>query len=216
MTIDLPPGASLKRQRNWAKRLLRSFRERDPSVAKRIREVLPGIKNFSDERTLSIPFSLKDAQQVIAVEHGFDSWRELRTYFDAGQTSTKGTQSMNINELLNLLVKTDGATDVIITDELPPVVTINGVERRAEYPPLTVEDIHKLPLEVMTDEQRTHYETKGFMDWRFEWPGMGVFRNSASRNPPEFTYWWIHKVAPGEERYTVGMFKEWKQQHLSN
>jgi len=67
---------NLKKQ---AKQLVRWHHQGYYPVAQRIRVVLPGYRGLDDGAILSRPFSLADAQELIARELGFDSWKALRT-----------------------------------------------------------------------------------------------------------------------------------------
>ncbi len=66
---------NLKKQ---AKQIVRWHREGYYPVAQRIRTVLPRYSELDDKAILSTPFALADAQELIAREHGFESWEALR------------------------------------------------------------------------------------------------------------------------------------------
>jgi hypothetical protein len=77
---------NLKKQ---AKQLVRWHREGYYPVAHRIRAVLPRHRKLDDGAILAAPFTLADAQELIARELGFDSWEALRTGNGETQTSTE-------------------------------------------------------------------------------------------------------------------------------
>jgi uncharacterized glyoxalase superfamily protein PhnB len=70
----MPNLENLKKQ---AKLILRWHRERYYPVAALIREHLPRFLNMSDAEILAASFKLSDAQEMVAREHGFDSWQAL-------------------------------------------------------------------------------------------------------------------------------------------
>jgi len=70
---------SLENLRKQAKLILRWHRERYYPVAAQIRQVLPRFANLSDPEILAHPFKLSDAQEMVARQAGFDSWRALKT-----------------------------------------------------------------------------------------------------------------------------------------
>lgn len=70
---------NLENLRKQAKLILRWHRERHYPVAAQIRELLPRFLNMSDSEILAVSFKLSDAQEMIARQHGFDSWQALRT-----------------------------------------------------------------------------------------------------------------------------------------
>jgi catechol 2,3-dioxygenase-like lactoylglutathione lyase family enzyme len=72
----MPNLENLKKQ---AKLILRWHRERHYPVAAQIRELMPRFLNMSDSEILAASFKLSDAQEMVAKQHGFDSWQTLKT-----------------------------------------------------------------------------------------------------------------------------------------
>ena len=72
----MPNLENLKKQ---AKLILRWHRERHYPVAAQIREHLPGFRDKTDLEILAARFKLSDAQEMVARQHGFDSWQALKT-----------------------------------------------------------------------------------------------------------------------------------------
>lgn len=72
----MPDIENLRKQ---AKQLVRWHRERNHAVAPRIRHSLPRFRSLSDVQILAAPFSLAEAQAIIARESGFDSWAALKS-----------------------------------------------------------------------------------------------------------------------------------------
>jgi catechol 2,3-dioxygenase-like lactoylglutathione lyase family enzyme len=72
----MPNLENLKKQ---AKLILRWHRERHYPVAAQIRELIPSFANMSDLEILAASFKLSDAQEMVARQHGFDSWQALKT-----------------------------------------------------------------------------------------------------------------------------------------
>ena len=72
----MPNLENLKKQ---AKLILRWHRERHYPVAAQIRRLMPRFLNMSDSEILAASFKLSDAQEIVAREHGFDSWQSLKT-----------------------------------------------------------------------------------------------------------------------------------------
>src|SRR5437868_13207313 len=79
----VPNLENLKKQ---AKLILRWHRERHYPVAAQIRAVMPRFLNMSDLEILAASFKLGDAQEMVARQHGFDSWQALKT----GPSATPG------------------------------------------------------------------------------------------------------------------------------
>ena len=72
----MPDLENLKKQ---AKLILRWHRERYYPVAVQIRTLIPRFVNMPDSEILAASFKLSDAQEMVARQHGFDSWQALKT-----------------------------------------------------------------------------------------------------------------------------------------
>ncbi len=78
--------------RREAKRLLRDYRERQPSAVSRVSVCWP--KAASPD----FPLKLAQVQLVVARERGFRSWRHLRA---SVSTNTEGRQVMNVKAVVD-------------------------------------------------------------------------------------------------------------------
>ena len=81
-TVPLPARPSLEHLRNQAKDLLKSYRAGHPPALARFREAMPRLSSVPDDHLARVPMSLRDAQRVVAAEHGFASWSDLRTHIE--------------------------------------------------------------------------------------------------------------------------------------
>jgi uncharacterized glyoxalase superfamily protein PhnB len=70
---------SLENLRKQAKLVLRWHRDRYYPVAAQIRAVLPRYRQMTDPEVLALSFKLSDAQELVARQHGFESWQALKT-----------------------------------------------------------------------------------------------------------------------------------------
>lgn len=70
---------SLENLRKQAKLILRWHRDRYYPVAAEIRSGLPRFGQMTDSEILSQSFKLGDAQELVARQHGFESWQALKT-----------------------------------------------------------------------------------------------------------------------------------------
>lgn len=77
MATQLPDRPNLEQLKHQAKDLLRAARAHDAEALRRFR-LLPAFAKRSDVDLTSHSLALHDAQSVIAREHGFDSWNDLR------------------------------------------------------------------------------------------------------------------------------------------
>jgi uncharacterized glyoxalase superfamily protein PhnB len=75
MEACMPNLENLKKQ---AKLILRWHRERHYPVAAQIRVFLPRFLNRPDAEIFATSFKLCDAQEMVARQHGFDSWQGLK------------------------------------------------------------------------------------------------------------------------------------------
>lgn len=81
---------NLENLRKQAKLVLRWHRDRYYPVAAQIRSGLPRFGQMTDSEILAHSFKLGDAQELVARQHGFDSWQALKTGIDHAATiSTK-------------------------------------------------------------------------------------------------------------------------------
>jgi len=79
MSKQLPPNPSLEQLKKQAKSLLKRQQAADSEVLTRIRENHPRWTNLPAEQVAASPFTLADAQLVIAGEYGFASWSKLQS-----------------------------------------------------------------------------------------------------------------------------------------
>ena len=79
-TRSLPARPSLEHLRNRAKDLLKLYRAGHTPALVRFREAIPRLSAMPDDQLARLALSLRDAQRVIAAEHGFASWPDLRTH----------------------------------------------------------------------------------------------------------------------------------------
>lgn len=77
---QLPPNPSLNLLSNLAKQFRKQHRSGDPSVYERIRDHHPYYASASNEVLQGATLSLRDAQLVIAREHGFENWVGLKQH----------------------------------------------------------------------------------------------------------------------------------------
>ena len=70
---------NLENLRKQAKLILRWHRDRYYPVAARIRSGLPRFSQMTDPDILAHSFRLGDAQELVARQHGFESWQALKT-----------------------------------------------------------------------------------------------------------------------------------------
>jgi uncharacterized glyoxalase superfamily protein PhnB len=86
----MPDLENLKKQ---AKLILRWHREGYYPVAAQIRGVIPRFLNMPDAEILAASFKLSDAQEMVARQHGFDSWQALKTGLSTTSRKVKSPPS---------------------------------------------------------------------------------------------------------------------------
>jgi catechol 2,3-dioxygenase-like lactoylglutathione lyase family enzyme len=86
----MPNLENLKKQ---AKLILRWHREQHYPVAAQIREHLPRFLNMPDSEIRAASFKLSDAQEMVARQHGFDSWQALKAGLSAAPRKLKSSPS---------------------------------------------------------------------------------------------------------------------------
>lgn len=70
--------SNLENLKKQAKQILRWHRESHYPVAATIRAALPRLRDLTDREMLAAPFSLADAQTVVARQNGFTDWAALK------------------------------------------------------------------------------------------------------------------------------------------
>lgn len=110
---------SLENFKKQAKLLVRWHRERNYSVGGRIRQ-LARYQGLTDTEALALPFSLNEAQEIIALEHGYKTWAELKQ--GTQQVSVLGRsapQSLKLTKAMPVLYVSDvQASAIFFRDQL--------------------------------------------------------------------------------------------------
>ncbi len=78
----LPTRPNLEQLRKRAKDLLKAYRDGNPSALARFRDSAPRLRGLADARLMRLSLSLRDAQRVVAAEHGFPNWASARAYIE--------------------------------------------------------------------------------------------------------------------------------------
>jgi uncharacterized glyoxalase superfamily protein PhnB len=86
----MPNLENLKKQ---AKLILRWHRDRHYPVAAQIREHLPRFRDMPDSQILAVTFKLSDAQEMVARQHGVDSWQALKSGLSTTPPRVKSSPS---------------------------------------------------------------------------------------------------------------------------
>jgi len=86
----MPNLENLKKQ---AKLILRWHREGHYPVAAQIRGLVPRFLKMADSEILAASFKLSDAQDMVARQHGFDSWQALETGLSTTSRKLKSSPS---------------------------------------------------------------------------------------------------------------------------
>ncbi len=177
-TRQLPPRPSLTQLKLQAKELRRAHAESDRSAAARILAHHPRHRGQSLDALLASPFSVADAQLVIAREYGLASWPQLKhrveladriTRFPPHPQFTEALAAFDAGDIERLRFLLTSHTDLTHarTNLEPPydyfsaatlLHHIAGNPRRDASLPPNVIDIARLLLEAGSD---VHAETIG-------------------------------------------------------
>ncbi len=85
---------------------------------------------------------------------------------------------MDITELLAFSTK-QGASDLHLSADLPPMIRVDGDIRRINIPPMDHSEVHGLIYDIMNDRQRRDFEDDLECDFSFEIKGLARFRVNA-------------------------------------
>src|SRR5262245_44821403 len=104
----LPPRPSLIHLKHQARDLLKAYGAQNPEALTRAREFHPRLaRQMTTDDAPVHPFTLSDAQWVIAREYGFESWAHLKRHVESvcralGPTETSAEASANPDSDLRL------------------------------------------------------------------------------------------------------------------
>ncbi len=79
-------------------------------------------------------------------------------------------------------VQEQGASDLHMAVDAPPILRLHGEMLPMKYRPLTQEYLQALLYEIMTEAQREKFEKTGDLDFAYEVEGVGRFRANIFRN----------------------------------
>lgn len=85
-----------------------------------------------------------------------------------------------INDFLRLMVEKK-ASDLHLKVGAPPVVRIDGVLHRTEFPKLSPNDTERAAFELMSDRVARQFTAVGEADFAYSFPGLGRFRCNVFR-----------------------------------
>ncbi|AOU96829.1 twitching motility protein PilT [Acidihalobacter yilgarnensis] len=85
---------------------------------------------------------------------------------------------MDITQLLAFTVK-NGASDLHLSAQLPPMIRVDGDIRRINVDALDHSTVHDMIYDIMNDRQRKDYEERLETDFSFEIQGLARFRVNA-------------------------------------
>lgn len=98
MTAQLPTNPNLQQLRNQAKELLKAHKAGDPFCCDTLRQ-LHQFKGRPDNEILKANVGLQEVQFALAMEYGFESWTQLKTFLDLSAKARKGV-SLNWKDIV--------------------------------------------------------------------------------------------------------------------
>jgi ankyrin repeat protein len=121
---QLPVRPNLEQLKKQSKSLLKAHQEASPDAFARIRQHHPRLKNSSQDAIRNGPFTLADAQLVLAREYGFASWTKLRQHILNQQAAPSIEAS--VRALRDAAGKGDLALLASLLDEHPELINEPG------------------------------------------------------------------------------------------
>ncbi|MFN2611541.1 MAG: ATPase, T2SS/T4P/T4SS family [Actinomycetota bacterium] len=85
-----------------------------------------------------------------------------------------------INEYLRYLVEKHGS-DLHVKVGAPPIIRVNGILYRTEFPKLGPNDTERCALELMSERVAEDFNEVGEADFAYSFPGLGRFRCNVYR-----------------------------------
>jgi twitching motility protein PilT len=93
--------------------------------------------------------------------------------------------SYSMSDLLQLVVS-EGAADLHLRVNVPPVIRLHGVLHRVEGPPLAAEDCEELMRSITSEDHIQHVRERGGADFGFAFGEMARFRVSVFKERGNF------------------------------
>jgi ankyrin repeat protein len=178
---QLPPHPNLEQYKKQAKELVKAcksaggkatwaglasrFGFTPAQLLQRLKRYHPRLRKLPESRILNAPFTLADAQWVIAREHAFDSWPKFKKYIEASNRASSPVSKFEL--AADAIVSGDLATLRKLLRENPELirarstrehrstllhyVSANGVEDFRQKTPRNIIEITKLLLEAGAD-----------------------------------------------------------------
>jgi len=109
----MPNLENLKKQ---AKLILRWHRERHYPVAAQIRGLLPRFSNMPDAEILAATFKLSDAQEMVARQHGYDSWQALKAGLSTTSRGAKSSAAKGVAKAASKARIVGAEPQLLVTD----------------------------------------------------------------------------------------------------
>jgi len=101
MAKQLPPRPNLDQLKNQAKSILKAHERKDAGICERLR-ILHRFEGKPDAEILASELTLSEVQFVLALEHGFKSWNDLREHVEEMEKSLAGPAGRRFNRLPDL------------------------------------------------------------------------------------------------------------------
>jgi len=76
------------------------------------------------------------------------------------------------------MMKEQGASDLHLSSGNPPVFRLHGEMVRLQFKPLSHDDLIPILFEILTEEQKAHFEANNDLDFAYEVPGLARFRGN--------------------------------------
>ncbi|HTO58414.1 MAG TPA: hypothetical protein VMJ74_11495, partial [Pseudomonadales bacterium] len=91
-----------------------------------------------------------------------------------------GRLLMDITQLLTFAHQ-QGASDVHLSSDEPPMLRLHGDMKRLEHPPLNAEEVHHMCFDIMSDVLRKTFDETHDVDFSFELGDIARFRVNVFR-----------------------------------
>jgi twitching motility protein PilT len=82
-----------------------------------------------------------------------------------------------LDAFLQHLVQQEGS-DLHLSCGNPPIIRVHGEMQRVKYAPLTPPQMELLLFEILSEEQKAHYQETNDLDFAYEVPGVARFRGN--------------------------------------
>jgi ankyrin repeat protein len=145
----LPPRPSLALLSNLARQLQKQYAARDDQALHRIQANHPRFRHSSVDQVRDAPLALRDAQLVIAREHGFAQWSALKSHVLS--THSANASEAEVSSLIDAAQRGDVVALAKLLEAHPDLANVRGGSGTRPALTFAAEKGHEAAVQLLLD-----------------------------------------------------------------